>query len=118
MKLFIHLAAEQDILRQVEWYAEQGLPDIARRFHTSTLATFDTLLSVPNAGTRKAAIHEKLAGLRVWPLRGFDEFRVFYLLAHETLTVLRVLHGKRDIGAILDEMDDLSLAEDRLTTDR
>ena len=118
MKLFIHLAAEQDILSQVEWYAEQGLPDIARRFHGCALATFDTLLSVPHAGTRKAITNEKLAGLRVWPLRGFDEFRVFYLLDHETLAVLRVLHGKRDIGAILDEMDDLPLAEDRLTANR
>jgi hypothetical protein len=45
----------------------------------------------------------KLAGLRVWPVGVFEEFRIFYVSDGELHTVLRVLHGKRDIGAILDD---------------
>ena len=32
MNLFIQEAAERDILRQIEWYAEKGVPAIGLRF--------------------------------------------------------------------------------------
>jgi plasmid stabilization system protein ParE len=38
VKLFIQRAAEQDILSQVDWYAAQGLPDIAQRFSLAARA--------------------------------------------------------------------------------
>jgi len=31
----------------------------------------------------------------------FEAFRIYYLVQPDLLTVVRVLHGKRDIGAIL-----------------
>jgi hypothetical protein len=36
---FVHAAAQDDILRQTERYAEQSLPNIARRFHFVVMAT-------------------------------------------------------------------------------
>jgi plasmid stabilization system protein ParE len=53
VKLFIHEAAEQDILRQVEWYAEKGLPAIARRFQAAAFDAIDALLAMPGAGPPK-----------------------------------------------------------------
>lgn len=101
MNLFIQEAAEQDTLRQIEWYAEQGLPDIARRFRTAVLDAIDALLAMPEAGPPKHISNPDLAGLRSWRVKGFDEFRIFYLARPELLTVIRILHGKRDIGTIL-----------------
>jgi toxin ParE1/3/4 len=43
-----------------------------------------------------------LPGLRTWPIQGFDELRVYYLVRDDFLTVVRVLHGRRDIGSILE----------------
>jgi len=37
------------------------------------------------------------------PVKGFDEFRIYYLLRRDAFVVVRVLHGKRDIGAILEK---------------
>jgi plasmid stabilization system protein ParE len=101
VNLFVQEAAEQDLLRQVEWYAEQGLPDIARRFHAAVLDAIDALLAMPEAGPPKRTSNPRLAGLRSWHVRGFDEFRVYYLVHPELITVVRILHSKRDTGAVL-----------------
>jgi toxin ParE1/3/4 len=100
--LFIQEAAEDDILRQTERYAEQGLPHIARRFHTSVLAAIDALIAMPDAGPPRPTVNPALAGLRAWPVKGFDAFWIYYLAGPERLTVVRILHGKRDIGTILE----------------
>lgn len=41
----------------------------------------------------------------MWPVKDFDEFRVYYLARPELLTIVRVLHGKREIGMILDRQE-------------
>ena len=105
MRLFIQQAAEQDILSQLEWYAGNGLPDIARRFHAAVLDAIGALLATPGAGPSRFIANPRLAGLRSWSVKGFDEFRVYYLAHAEVLTVVRVLHGKRDIGTILGGQD-------------
>ena len=101
MKLFIQAATEQDILSQVEWYAQKGLPDIALRFSRASVAAIEALMAMPQAGAAKASANPRLAGLRSWPVKGFEEFRVYYLADPERLTVVRILHGKQDTGAIL-----------------
>ncbi len=105
MSPFIQGSAEQDILRQVEWYADKGLPDIARRFYAAVLDAIDALQAMPDAGPPKRIDNPCLAGLRWWPVKDFDEFRVYYLARPELLTVVRVLHDKRDTGAILDRQE-------------
>lgn len=65
MNLFVQEAAEQDLLRQVEWYAEQGLPDIARRFHAAVFDAIDALLAMPEAGPPKHIGNLRLAGASV-----------------------------------------------------
>jgi plasmid stabilization system protein ParE len=105
VRLFIQAAAEDDILRQVEWYAGKGLPHIAQRFHAAVLDAVDALLATPEAGPPRASSNPRLAGLRTWPVKGFDEFWVYYLVRPEMLTVVRVLHSKRDIGHILEGQD-------------
>jgi toxin ParE1/3/4 len=105
VRLFIQDAAEDDILRQVERYAEQGLPHIARRFRASVLIAIDALIAMPEAGPPRPTTNPVLAGLRAWPIKGFDAFWIYYLIGPERLTVVRVLHGKRDIGNILEDQD-------------
>jgi toxin ParE1/3/4 len=101
VNLFIQAVAEQDILRQVEWYAEQALPHIAERFHGAVLDAIDRLCDMPEAGQPRPTGNRRLAGMRAWAVKGFDEFWIYYLIRGEVLTIVRVLHSKRDVGAIL-----------------
>ena len=105
MKLFIQSAAEEDILLQVEWYSERGLSDIALRFQDATRAAIDALAARPAAGAPRYLKNPQLAGLRIWPIKGFDALRVYYLSTPELVTIVRILHGKRDIGVMLEDQD-------------
>lgn len=57
----------------------------------------------PSAGSPRQLHNPALAGLRTWTVKGFDQFRIYYVASQDTLTVVRVLHGKRDISAILEK---------------
>jgi plasmid stabilization system protein ParE len=56
----------------------------------------------PEIGAPKVLKNLKLAGLRSWPVRGFSDIRVYYLVSEKILRVVRVLHGKRDINPMLE----------------
>jgi hypothetical protein len=57
----------------------------------------------PSAGSPRQLHNPALTGLRTWTVKGFDQFRVYYIASQDTLTVVRVLHGERDISAILEK---------------
>ena len=82
-------------------YAEQGLPDIARRFHAAVLDAIDALMAMPEAGPPRHTGGSRQGGLRSWHVKGFGEFHVCYPAHAEPITVVRVLHGMRDTGGIL-----------------
>ena len=101
MRLSIQDGAEADILLQVEWYFEQGLPVIARRFSASMANALRGIMSMPLAASPRHTGNPALSGLRTWPIRGFPEHRLYYVLRDDVLIVVRMLHDKRDSGAIL-----------------
>jgi toxin ParE1/3/4 len=101
VKLFIQEVAREDVLEQVGWYSDKQLYDIADRFKFASSGAISAVMQTPDAGAPKAVSNPQLVGLRTWPLRGFDDFRVYYLLRSDLLIVVRILHGKRDIGKIL-----------------
>jgi plasmid stabilization system protein ParE len=105
VKLFIQSAAENDILIQFEWYATKGLFDIARRFRAAVNEAVNAAIATPAAGAPRHIDNLRLTGLRTWPVNGFDDFKVYYLASSEFLTVVRILHGRRDIEAILGTQD-------------
>jgi toxin ParE1/3/4 len=96
VKLFVQEAAEQDILRQIEHYAEQGLSEIARRFSAGIVVSLNLLIERPEIGSPRRTSNPQLSGLRSWPVKGFEDFRLHYLLQPDLVVVVRVLHGKQD----------------------
>ncbi len=58
--------------------------------------TFRLLCVTPHMGTPTPQLAK---GLRLFPTRGYV---IFYSVTAETLVVERVLHGARDIEALLD----------------
>jgi toxin ParE1/3/4 len=105
VNLFIQEAAEQDILHQVAWYAEQGVPSVALRFSAAAGASIEAIMAMPESGAPKSTANPRLAGLRTWPVKGFDQFRIYYLMQPDLLIVVRILHDKRDTDALLEGQD-------------
>ena len=44
----------------------------------------------------------QLRNLRVWPVTGFEVFGLYYVVEADTISVIRILHGKRNVRRILE----------------
>jgi toxin ParE1/3/4 len=110
LKPIILPAARDDILRQFRYHlVEKDAPKVAARFLSAVRRTMDLIIQTPQGGAPKRLPREALRGLRSWPVKGFDDVRVYYLSHEGSVRVVRVLHGKRDINNILEkESDDTS----------
>lgn len=103
MKNFVLPSAREDILRQYRYLLlEQDSPVAANRFLRAVEAAIKEVCRRPGLGPAIEMQNPRLAGLRSWAVAGFSAIRVYYLISENTLRVVRVLHGKRDISALLE----------------
>jgi toxin ParE1/3/4 len=102
VKAVIRPRAQDDILRQFRWYLiDQDAPEAALRFVDAVEASVEQLVRMPNIGAPRELRNTALTGLRFWPVKEFDEFLIFYMVEGNTVRVIRILHGKRDLERIL-----------------
>jgi toxin ParE1/3/4 len=97
--------ANADLDGSAEYYTSEGGLEVGLRFFSACQRTFEWLLENPGAGSPKAFRNPRLAGLRMWPVRGFEKHLVFYLSAEDGIRVVRVLHGARDIPRVIEAED-------------
>lgn len=103
MRAVIRPAAKQDILRQFLYWLDQDAPETAARFLEEVDQAVLNLSYQPGIGSPKQLKNPRLEGLRRWPVKGFEFIGIYYLQMKETVQILRVLHGKREVRRILDE---------------
>ena len=108
MNVSVRTSAREDILRQYFYYAvEKDTEPAADRFLASVQSAIEFLCRMPDAGAPRLLDNQALLGLRAWPVTGFSAIRIYYIHSGEDLLIVRVLHGKRDIGPLLEgEADD------------
>ena len=107
MKLSYRQAASDDVVRQFRYYlVTLNLPDLAVRFRTAVRQTVQSLPQHPLVGARDRSTNPQLQNLRTWPVAGFEAIRIYYLLDKDTIRVIRILHGKRDVKRILEREAD------------
>lgn len=103
MKVTYRQAARDDLIRQFRYYHVQlGLPEIAVRFKDAVRETARTISRQPQIAQRYPLRNQNLRNLRSWPVSGFEVFRLYFLVDNETMRVIRILHGKRNVRAILE----------------
>lgn len=102
MRAVVLPAARADIVRQIGYFIEIGQASVADRFLAATRVAIDRLAETPHAGPPRPMRNPRLTGLRTWSIEGFDDMKVYYLVADEELRVVRILHGRRDIARILE----------------
>lgn len=94
--------ARLDLVQTVAYLAEHS-EDAARRFRREAQATFERLAGMPGMGARYAPNDPAHGELRYFPVSRFHNHLVFYRPSAEGIEVVRVLHGARDLGAVLSE---------------
>jgi toxin ParE1/3/4 len=102
MNAIILQAARNDIVRQFDWYFDQASLVVAERFLAAVQASVSVLLEQPEIGSPRKFTAKSLVGLRSWPVKDFEDLRIYYLALPAEITVIRVLHGRRDVAALIE----------------
>jgi toxin ParE1/3/4 len=98
-------AASDDVVRQFRYYlVTLNLQVVAVRFRDAVRHTVQSLRQHPFVGPRYHSRNPHLQALRTWPVAGFEAIRIYYIVdeQQETMHILRILHGKRDVKRILE----------------
>ncbi|HEX4651880.1 MAG TPA: type II toxin-antitoxin system RelE/ParE family toxin [Granulicella sp.] len=94
--------ARQDLRAIARYLRREGAgAAVVWRFRAAVERTLTLLAEHPWMGTKVAARHRELSALRAFVLRGFESYMIFYLPSERFITVLRVLHGARDLERLL-----------------
>jgi plasmid stabilization system protein ParE len=95
-------AAREDVRAQFRYYAlDQGVPDVGFDFLDAVEAAIVRIGAMPAIGAPQYFDTPALAGVRAWPVPGFEDIRVYYVETADALQIIRVLHDKRDVRRIL-----------------
>jgi plasmid stabilization system protein ParE len=108
LKVTYRQAAREDIIRQFRYYlVTLDLPEIAIR---ESVRKTTKAISVRPIAPRCPLHNPRFGDLRSWPVAGFGAIRVYFWIKSDSIRVIRILHGKRDVRRILERE---SLAEDK-----
>ena len=103
MKVSYQQAASDDLVRQFRYYlVTLNLPEVAFRFRTAVGQTIQSLQQRPLVGPRYRSNSPHLQYLRTWAVTGFEAIRIYYRVDEDSIRVIRILHGKRDVKHILE----------------
>ncbi len=105
MKVQILTAAREDILRQYGWYLQEAGASVADQLLDAVEAAFETPRRMPDVGSPRQFKNPLLAGLRSWPIPGFPAIRAYYIHTGDSIRIVRVLHGKRDVHSLFEELE-------------
>ena len=99
MRIEILPRAGDDMIRQFRYYlVDQDAAAAAFRFREAVTESIGQLKPHPRIGT---PFRGRITGLRSWPVKGFEDIRIYYQVFPGVARVVRILHGKRDVRRIL-----------------
>lgn len=99
-RLSVFPAAESDVDAAAQFIARDNL-DAALRFYDSVESTYRQIRDHPTRWPRYELDDPRLANLARCSVVKFPKYLVFYRVEGPQVEVIRVLHGARDIPAIL-----------------
>ena len=103
MRVTYRQAAQTDLIRQFRYYqVTLELPQVALRFKEAVKNTVNEISQYPNVATPCHLRNPELRSLRCWPVDGFEAIRLYFLVENGLMRVVRILHGKQDVRAILE----------------
>jgi toxin ParE1/3/4 len=91
-----------DLVELADSIAARTSLEAAVRFLNAAEQTMELLSQMPRLGALWESKRQSLAGLRCFPVTRFPNHVVFYKSIKEGVEIVRLLHGARDISALLE----------------
>ena len=96
--------AEADLTSQYHWYRDNAGAQVAEQFLIMFDSTLARLAEIPTLGRPRKFRDPDLAGIRSLALGGkFGAHLIFYRSDEADLSIVRVMHGARDLPRRLSE---------------
>jgi toxin ParE1/3/4 len=93
--------ADHDLNEQAYYFAAKVGPELGHRFLLAAHETFSLLATHREMGWHARLKNPLLASLRVFRVSGFERMLVLYRPSTDGVEILRVIHGSRNIMALL-----------------
>jgi toxin ParE1/3/4 len=77
--------------------------DAAFRFVDAVQKTLKDIAVMPGIGSIKNYSDPQLIAVRSWPVEGFRNYLILYLIMEDGIDVLAIMHGARQIEGRLEE---------------
>ena len=95
-------AARRDIVHYFAYLVEHVGLETARRFQQAVEQTYDDLAEMPSMGAPGKVRQGQFAGVRLWRVRGFASYLIFYRSLSDGVQIERVIHASQDYQRILE----------------
>ena len=91
--------AERDIEECFVYIGEDDL-DVAVHFLVAVEDSIEEIGRNPFIGKQREFKSSQIPTLRVWLVKNFTNYQIYYTVKSETIEIIRVLHGARDLDDI------------------
>ena len=92
----------EELVNLSAYLAEQN-EDIAQSFLDACDVTFRFLATNPHVGAEREFENSALSRVRMWRVRNFEKYLVFYIPIETGVKILHILHSARDYNRIFDD---------------
>ena len=93
--------AIQDLEEHSYYLAREANPDTGHNFLVAAHKMFALFAAHPEMGWRFQLKYSSLTSLRVFRISGFEKMLVLYIPAESQVEIVRVIHGSRNLPALL-----------------
>jgi toxin ParE1/3/4 len=93
-------AAKRDLVIHFAFVGERSLP-AAERFLQAAQQSFEEIARMPFIGSPGKVSGHRFSGIRMWRVRGFERYLIFYLPLSGGVAIHRVIHAAQDYTQIL-----------------
>lgn len=95
-RIFKRPQAERDIEECFVFIAEENL-DTGVYFLVAVEESLEQLAKFPLIGKQSEFQNKQFEDMRMWHVKGYENYLIFYTVIEETIEVIRVLYASRDI---------------------
>jgi toxin ParE1/3/4 len=94
-------AAKRDLIAHFVYLGKNASTEVAERFLRAAEQAGKSLAQMPEIGIPGKIQRGKYAGVRIWPVPGFDKYLIVYRPIKEEVQVERVVHSAQDYRRVL-----------------
>lgn len=105
-KAIVYTSQALEDITEILAYLAKDNQTIVQAFRKQLEQTCSLLADMSGIGTPRNFNNAHLTGVRSHPLKQFEKYLVFYQVHDESMHVIRVLHGARNLPVLLEEDTD------------